>query len=159
MAAYQKALEINGNDADVYAEMAEMLIHSGEHHLAINQLKFAMQINPNFPDWYSSILGWAYYLLHDYDEAIAEIGNIVSPSDDEFLVLAACYARKAEAEAADGRAGEAEANQGRAAASIKSFLKRRPDWTLAKHQRVTPLQNEADLRHYMEGLRLAGLPA
>ena len=155
---YQKALEINRNDADIFAEMAEMLVHSGEHHRAINQLKFAMQINPHFPDWYSSILGWAYYFLHDFDEAIAEIGNIISPSDDEFLILAASLARKAEAEEAAGASDRAEANQAKAETYIQSFLKRRPDWTLAKHEKITPLQKASDLSHYIQGLRVAGLP-
>ena len=155
---YQRALDINRNDADIYAEMAEMLVHSGEHHRAINQLKFAMQVNPHFPDWYSSILGWAYYFLRDYDEAIAEIGNIVSPSDDEFLILAASYARKAEVDEAKEARQLAETSLAKARDNIQNFLKRRPEWTLDKHENITPLKSEDDLRHYIEGLRLAGLP-
>ncbi|MEM7223706.1 MAG: adenylate/guanylate cyclase domain-containing protein [Pseudomonadota bacterium] len=159
LAEYQKALEINRNDADLFAEMGEMLVHAGEHHRAINQLKFAMQINPHFPDWYCSILGWAYYLLRDYEEAIAEIGNIVSLSDDEYLILAASHARLAEAEAVEGRDEEAARLQAKARRHIEGFLKRRPDWTVAKHGRITILKRDGDLSHYLEGLRLAGLPA
>ena len=135
-----------------------MLVHAGQYERALNQLRFATQINPHFPDWYSSILGWTYYFLGEYEESIAEISNTISPSDDDFLILAACYIRKAEADAGAGDAARAEENRAKAKANVENFLKRRPDWTVDKHRRITPLQVKCDLEHYMESLRLAGLP-
>ena len=92
------------------------------------------------------------------DSNASSRGNIVSPSDDEFLILAASYARKAEVDEASGSTHLADTSRAKARANIQSFLKRRPHWTLAKPEKITPLQIEDDLRHYIHGLRLAGLP-
>jgi TolB-like protein/class 3 adenylate cyclase/Tfp pilus assembly protein PilF len=148
---YARALEINGNDANLHAEMADLLCYVGKHAEAIGQIKFAMRINPHFPEWYRWTLGWCYYFIGEYDEAIAELGKLINPSDDVLLILAASHARLAES----GRDSEGHGRQ--AHDFIARFRKRRPRWTLENQREVTRHRKEADAAHWLEGLRLAGL--
>lgn len=154
---YQKALEINSNDADLHAEMSELLCYMGKHHEAIGQVRYAMHLNPHFPDWYRSILGWVFYFAREYDEGIAEIGKMVSPSDEEFLILAVNHARRAEALEGEGNHKAAEKDQRQARKNIDRFLRKRPDWTIEKQRGLTRFLDGEDLTHWLDGLRLAGL--
>jgi len=157
MVEYEKALAINRNDADLHAEMAELLCNMGKPREAIGQVKFAMELNPHFPDWYRSILGWVFYFAREYEEAIQEIGKMVSPSDDEFLILAVSHARLAQVleEDEDGRG--ADRHRERARFNIDRFLRKRPDWTVERQRGLSLFLTGDDLDHWLDGLRLAGL--
>jgi len=148
---YVRALKINGNDANLHAEMADLLSYIGKHSEAIGQIKFAMRVNPHFPEWYCWTLGWCYYFIGQYEEAIAELEKLVNPSDDVLLILAASHARLA----ASGH--DPEANDRRAHDYMARFKKRRPRWTLENQKDVTRYRKEADADHWLDGLRLAGL--
>ena len=148
---YERALEINGNDANLHAEMADLLSYVGKHREAIGQIKFAMRVNPHFPEWYRWTLGWCYYFINEYEEAIAELEKLLNPSDDALLILAASHARLA----MSGR--DAEYNSGRAHNYISQFKKRRPRWTLADQKEVTHYRDPGDAAHWLDGLQLAGL--
>ncbi len=52
LAAYERAIELNPNDADILAEMANSVSCSGEPRRAIDLLGRAMRLNPYYPDWY-----------------------------------------------------------------------------------------------------------
>jgi adenylate cyclase len=143
---YERALEINGNDANLHAEMADLLSFTGKHHEAIGQIKFAMRINPNHPEWYRWALGWCFYFIGEYEEAVAEFERIVAPTDEALLMLAACHARL-------GGGRHAEASE----RAMGLFKQRRPNWTIAMQEKVTPLRRPEDLANLVEGLRLAGL--
>jgi TolB-like protein len=148
---YTRALEINGNDANLHAEMADLLSYVGKHSEAIGQIKFAMRINPHFPEWYRWTLGWCYYFIGQYEEAIAELGKLINPSDDVLLILAASHARLAASDQ------DAAAHAERARDYIARFKKRRPRWTIENQKEVTRHRNTTDADHWLEGLRLAGL--
>ncbi len=148
---YTRALEINGNDANLHAEMADLLCYVGKHAEAIGQIKFAMRVNPHFPEWYRWTLAWCYYFIQEYEEAVAELAKVINPSGDVLLILAASHARLAEA----GR--DPEINRERARDCIARFKKRRPRWTLEDQREVARHRNQADAEHWLEGLRLAGL--
>jgi TolB-like protein/class 3 adenylate cyclase len=147
---YERALEINGNEADLHAEMADLTCFAGKHREAIGQIRFAMRANPHFPDWYRSALGWCYYFIGEYEEAIAEVERVNTPSDESLLILAASHARLA--------AGAANHHAEAAGRYMKSFIGRRPGWTIARQQGVTRLRRPEDMSNLLEGLRLAGLP-
>ena len=57
---YRRARELNVGDSRLMAEMAQLLIFSGEPEQAIVQLKQAIRLNPLREQWYDEFLGWAY---------------------------------------------------------------------------------------------------
>jgi tetratricopeptide (TPR) repeat protein len=59
MAEYERVLELNSNDADLLAEMVDLLVLTGRAEDGVAQSKLAMRINPHYPDWYLWNLGMA----------------------------------------------------------------------------------------------------
>jgi len=133
--------------------MAELISCSGQHADAIDRVRLAMRLNPLFPAWYRWILGWCFHFIGAYGEALAELEKLAHPVDEVLLIRAACHARLAE-EA--GREAPGHAREARRA--MAAFLDRRPGWTLARQRELTRLGREADLEHWLGGLRLARLP-
>ena len=60
VAEYARARELNPNDAELIAEMANFLIFMGEPKQAIEHAKEGIRLNPFHENWYDEYLGWAY---------------------------------------------------------------------------------------------------
>ncbi len=60
MSHYNRARELNVGDSRLLAEMAQLLIFSGEYEQAIAQLELAIQLNPFREQWYDEFLAWAH---------------------------------------------------------------------------------------------------
>jgi len=144
VAEYEKALALNPNDADVLAETSFLLAWVGRAEEGIENVKTAMRLNPRYGDWYLWGLGVAYYDAHKYEEAAATLASRKSPNLKSNLYLAAAYAQL-------GRQSEATA-------TVRNILEDNPDSSIELWGRAQPYQNEADLNHYIDGLRKAGLP-
>ncbi len=60
IAHYLRARDLNPNDAELLAEMANFLIFIGQPKQAVDQVKEAIRLNPFHENWYLEYLGWAY---------------------------------------------------------------------------------------------------
>jgi TolB-like protein/predicted GIY-YIG superfamily endonuclease len=144
LSAYVTALELNRNDPDMLVEMAETLCCLGRHQDAVARIERAMIINPRFPEWYRWMLGWCLYHLREYRHANQQLEKIIRPNNEVRLIVAANHAQLGEAESA--------------AAALKQFLQKRPDWTLEKERQTLSYRNSEDEEHWLAGARMAGLP-
>jgi adenylate cyclase len=142
--ALQTAIALNPNDADGYVFLAQALNRAGRPEEAISLVEKAQRLNPAPPPWYASNLGVAYYLARRYDEAVTALrrGRPLGPM--AYRWLAASYAQL-------GREQDAKV-------AAEAYLKLTPDFSLARHLEMLHFQDAADLEHYAEGLRKAGLP-
>ena len=97
MAHYLRARELNPNDAELLAEMANFLIFIGQPKRAIDQVKEAIRLNPFHEGWYVEYLGWAYEEAGMPKEAVEIFEQAVdlrNPRDDQlwyFPTLAVAY--------------------------------------------------------------------
>ena len=140
--AYQRAMILNPNDADLMSDMADALAHSGRSEEAVELLLKAMRLNPFYPDQYIWHLGGAYFNLKRYEDAINTIKTMQNPTEGRRL-LAASYGlldRKAEAEA-----------------EAQHVLKAHPQFNVDRWAEVQPDKFEDDVLHFVEGLKRAGL--
>ncbi len=103
-----------------------------------------MVINPRFPGWYRWMLGWGLYHLREYRRSNEQLEMIVRPNNEVRLIMAANHAQLGEAE--------------NAAATLKDFLQKRPDWTVEKERQTLSYRNPEDEEHWLAGARMAGLP-
>jgi tetratricopeptide (TPR) repeat protein len=92
---YERAIELNPNDADSHAGLGAIMNFMGQRGKAIQALETAYHFNPHMrPNSYMQ-LGIAYYLQEQYKDSIGilEQGLIWYP-DDVFIhiPLAAAYA-------------------------------------------------------------------
>jgi adenylate cyclase len=142
LAAYERAVELNPNDADILAEMADALAYSGEPSHAVELVNRAMRLNPYYPDWYLWNLGDATFRLGEFEQTVAALLKMRDQSEAHRL-LSASYAHL-------GRMKEARFHADR-------VLMIHPDFSLDHWQHVPPDKDPAVLDVLIEGMRKAGL--
>ena len=143
LAAYERAVDLNPNDADVLAYMADTLGAMGQSDRAVQMLERAIRLNPYHPDWYLWQLGDVLFDLERYEEAITTLAKMRDPTGPHRL-LAASHALL-------GNLTEARHH-------AEEVLRAHPDFSLERWKDVPPDTNTVTLQRYFDGLRLAGLP-
>jgi adenylate cyclase len=143
IAAYERALALNPNDADVIVEYGDSLVYDGQPTRAIELIGRAMRLNPYYPDWYLWCLADASNALGRATEVIATVRQMHDPTEGRRL-LAANYAHL-------GMMDEARAE-------AQEVLRVHPGFSVDGWRRRPPYRDQEILERYIEGLRKAGLP-
>jgi tetratricopeptide (TPR) repeat protein len=142
----ETALEYDPNNANNRVLLATLLYYAGRPGVGLERIKEAMQINPHHPYNYHFHLGQAYFVLQHYDAAIDAFqqGLSSNPASERLRVwLAAAYAQSGNLESASWEA--------------EQILGSNPDFSVARMEEAFPFKNPDDIRHFVDGLRLAGL--
>jgi adenylate cyclase len=140
---FDKALEINSNDANLLAWSAEALVYSGQLAEAIERCDRAVKINHHCPDWYYWIRASALFHQGNYEEALAALSKM-STSDYAGKLKAAVYAYLGDQE--------------KALAEARQFMKLVPTFSIGEWARTEHYSDPAELERCIEGLHKAGLP-
>ena len=119
-----------------------MLCDLAESKKDIDQIREAMRINPYHPDWYWTTLGKALYRARRYDDAIEAYKRKANPQTWVLSRLAASYAQL-------GRMDEATK-------IVAAILRVKPDFSMLEESNAN--WGVADVEHFREGMRKAGLP-
>jgi adenylate cyclase len=143
LAEYDRALELNPNDAEVMASRATPLRFADRVDEALESLAEAMRRNPHNPDWYQWVEGWCHFHKGDFVKAVAAIERIEEPSAEPCLILAGGYA-----ELGDPK---------KAAAAVAKIFAIEPTFSLARWAQVQPYKDPAHLERILGSLRKAGL--
>jgi adenylate cyclase len=182
LAAARRAVELDSNDAAAHCTLGRVHYLRREHELAIPELEIALELNPSFA-WAHYGIGAALVFTGRAKEAIVHLRHAIrlSPRDPymgSFLVRMADahlfmheyeqaikwarralrqphfqWSRHAVLISALGYLGCAEqARQARA-----ELLQQRPDFSLAFVRKYHLIADPADMAHYLEGLRKAGI--
>ena len=144
IAEFERALSLIPNNADLAASYGWALSYLGRAEEAAESIKKAMRLNPVYPDWYIQGLMLALYSARSYEEVIAVSKTINVRHLTTHLVLAGSYAQM-------GQLDDAEI-------SAANALEENPDFSLRQWSENLSYENPADLEHYIDGLRKAGLP-
>lgn len=139
----RRALELNPNEADAHCLMQDAYTFDGEPQKGVNSVRTAIRLNPHHPEWYLWHLGFALYCTRDYEGAVRELSRLKDIAEP-LRILAAAHARLGQDEAAQKVA--------------QAFLRAFPDFSGAAWGATQPFRHRADLKHVLEGYRLAGLP-
>jgi TolB-like protein/class 3 adenylate cyclase/Flp pilus assembly protein TadD len=138
-----RALTLNPNDAEGYADKGASLVYMGHSKEAIESFEIAKRLNPALRSGQYEPIGWAYYMERRYDDAIAEFEEALGTDMDVFLHagLAASYAQV-------GRAQDA-AREATAVMHLWPFFR--------VEIFARQFRGETDRLLVVEGLRKAGL--
>ena len=139
---YQRAIALNPSDANAIASYGRVLVSLGRGDEGIEHLRAAIRLNPFHPDWYLLELGSAFYAMRRYDDAVETLTRMNETGFWRLCYLAASLAQMGRMEEAKNAVAEA--------------LRRRPDFSIAK-LRFSELV-EAEVDHFIDGMRKAGLP-
>ena len=140
--AFEKARELNPNDADVYAFLSQAMCLNGEAGHAIELLDRALALNAYVGSWHYSFYLIAYFTNHQYEDALAIYERIENPQVSYYRWIAPTYAYL-------GRLEEAR----EAGAKYREHY---PNFDLEEHLSRIPFARKEDKAHYGEGLRMAG---
>ena len=143
-AAYDRALDLNPNDADVLAQFSGFLNYVGESEESIGTIERAMRLNPHCPWWYMWMLGWAEQLAGHPERSIAAIERIGNPVAEARLVRVVSLM-------ALGREAEAKAE----AAEV---LRLKPELTVGQFAMAQPYQDPSRFEEVAGKTRAAGIP-
>ncbi len=147
LASYETALSLNPNDADLLASMALPGFFSGRPEEGIVWATKAMRLNPSYPSWYPLVLGCSYYVAGRYEEAVVPLTDSINRNPKAMVThsfLAASY----------GQLGREKEAQGK----VEDILKMNPNFSVGGWSKGFKFKDPADLEHYADGLRKAGLP-
>jgi adenylate cyclase len=145
--AARRAIELNPNYVDGYGALAITLNYAGRADEGLTAIRTAMRLAPHFSFFYIWIAGQAYFMQGRYDEAIAELTQVVERNPQfrrGHQLLAAAYAQSGDIDNAEWEAEE--------------ILSLSPDFSLAAERQRAPYMRQTDLDRYIDGLRIAGLP-
>ena len=155
IAAAQRAVAIDPNDADGHATLAGALSLGGRPTEALEAVEKAMRLNPHYPSSYPYQRGLALFGLNRLDEAIASLQRAIEMNAEDYWsqrLLIAVY----------GLAGKREEAQ-RLAQSIRNNDRR---GRYAGHDPLTihavtywyPFAKPDDAKRFASGLAKAGVP-
>jgi adenylate cyclase len=146
ISAYQRAIELNPNDADVLNDFGQCLSFAGRAREGVEVVHKAMRLNPHYPDYWIMQLGPIYFDARRYEDAISTLEKLHSKEIGVQLYLAASHA-------ALEHTDEARATMGRVIRlDPLATLERLAPTVLA------PYKNASDRDHLRENLVKAGLP-
>ncbi len=147
IAAAQRSIAVEPSYADGYGMLAQALSHAGMLDEALEAIRAAKRLNPQYSFVYTWIEGHTKFLLGRYEEAVADLREVLERNpafDAAHLTLAAAY----------GHLGMSE----EALWEVDEVHTVRPGFSLADARRESRYRREEDLNRYVEGLRKAGLP-
>jgi adenylate cyclase len=148
----ERALALNPNDPESQWTMGRALVFAGRSAEALEYIKWAIRLNPNYPDRYLSYLGIVQYMRGQYQEAMISLerGQKLDPdtvSGAGPIWLGATYAQLG--------------NDEKAAKVLGDYLKRKHWYGGIPIEYVFsywPFKELKDLDHFADGLIKAGLP-
>ena len=143
LAAFDRALQINPNDANVLAILSEHLIYANRAQAGLEACQRAIRLNPKCPDWYWWHLGFALFHLGRHQDALDSLQKMTSIGQAGRL-LSAVYVHL-------GRLGEARA-------AARRFIADNPGFSIREWSRKEPYSDRRELERYTSALKRAGFP-
>ncbi len=105
IAAGSKAVAMDSNDADAHVFLASALCACGRGREALPYIEKGMRLNPHPSGFYHFALGQCYYVLEDYEQALAAfkqgvaLRDVFYPNHYHLCLIYTLFGREAEARA------------------------------------------------------------
>ena len=148
-ALHERALSLNPNLAMAWALSAVAHAYAGDPDEAERRNNRYKKLSPLDPHafFFDAFFILIYLMKRDYETAI-EMGRSVSELNPSFSASYKPYL---------AALGHLHRDQ-EAAVVLRRLLALEPDFTIERFVASTPLERESDRAHYVEGLRLGGVP-
>jgi len=148
-ALHERALSLNPNLAMAWALSAVTHAYAGDPEEAERRNNRYKKLSPLDPHafFFDAFFILIYLMKRDYESAV-EMGRSVSELNPSFSASYKPYL---------AALGHLRRDQ-EAAVVLRRLQAIEPDFTIERFVATTPLERESDKQHYVEGLRLAGVP-
>jgi adenylate cyclase len=146
ISAARKAIALDPNYADAYANLALVLNFDGQYSKALQSIDYAMRLNPETPISYRWIKGHTYYLLRQLGKAVFWLEGARDRNPETPIVYQMLIATYVEL----GRIEDAEW-------AVEELLTLVPNFSLSQEGERTNYRDKEVRRRYFESLRKAGI--
>ncbi len=159
LAACERAIALDPENAGARHAMALALIYNGEPEKALLQIQKARGIEPDMEDYHGYYEGMARFFTGDSEAAIRALKKAITANpelwslEEEHFASAVCQPCILQIAALGDLGREDEANQ-----MVEAFMKVHIDWTVTNEMYWWSLRRERDIERLANGLRLAGVP-
>jgi len=146
ISAARKAIALDPNYADAYANLANVLNYDGQYAKALESINYAMRLNPEAPFDYRWIKGHTHYLLGQPEEAVVWLEGVRDSNpafSNVYQLLIATYVELGQIDDAEWAASE--------------LLTLVPSFSLSQEEERVSYRDEEVKRRYIESLRKAGI--
>ena len=144
MVAFDKALALNPNSADVLIGKAMSYGFMGLPDDAIDCVETAKILNPHYPEFYNWPLGIAYFQARRYEEAVAALNRLGEQNAHSIVWLAASYSQLHRSEEMVDAASR--------------LIELEPDFRLSTTPTIAALAKGVDKDHLKDALKELCLP-
>jgi adenylate cyclase len=146
IAAMERAIAINPNGANAYSLLGYVLTMSGRAEEGITIIQKSMRLNPTPQAEYLNFLGYAYYFLGRYEDAIEVHKGVLERSPNNVFAhiwLTAAY----------GASGDEE----KARHQAQELIRLDPTFSVEQFAEIVPIKDKTEVERYIANLRKAGL--
>jgi len=149
----RKAITLGPNVAEAYLLFGEVLIYSGNFEEAVRMCEMAMRLHPHAPLYFLGHTLTAYYWVERYDESLALAERLVDLGRKAGFMLGVVWGHTGSALVKIKLDRLSEARQ-----DADEILKIWPWYNLDYMRSIYFYKDSANLEHWMDGLRMAGIP-
>ena len=143
IARYDQAIALNPSNSEILVDSVSPLLFVGRVDEAVDRIERAKGIDPFYPDWFHSMMGWALYERNDCGAALAAMRKMSKIPIGAHRMLAGIYACLGNARAAKE--------------ALAVFLQDSPGDSISKERRMWG-KTYTGLDRWIEHMRIAGLP-
>jgi adenylate cyclase len=140
----ERGLSLNPNDPRLVVQRGYLLAYVGQPDKGVEWVKKVLTLDPFHPENYYANLGIVLHAAHRYEDAVEVFKRVPILQAAHYAYLASCHAHLGQSNLAEEHANK--------------VLELEPDFTIAKYSATLRYKQPADLDHYINGLRKAGLP-
>ncbi len=146
IAEVERTLALDPNHADAYVALGDIFNWAGRAEETAPLVEKAMRLNPQYPLWYLWDLGHAYYLMGQYEEAMATFKRVLARNPD--FMPAHAYLAVIHSELGLEEEARAEGAE---------FLRLSPELSLDALRQRLPYKDPTVLERILNAARKAGL--
>jgi adenylate cyclase len=149
----KKAIALGPNVAEAYLLFGEVLIYSGNFEEAVKMCEMAMRLHPHAPLFFLGHTLTAYYWVGRYDESLALARRLIDLGRKAGFMLGVVWGHTGSAIVKIKLDRLSEARQ-----DADEIIKIWPWYNLDYIRSIYFYKDSANLEHWIDGLRMAGIP-
>jgi len=144
---FEKAVDLGPDIAEVCSYYGMFLNYIGRPEQGLDMIDRAYRLDPIAPTIWELMVGYSYWELARYDDAVAQFRKVIDRLPDfpmTYMFLASVYAELGQLDAA--------------AEELRTLREKNPLWSVGNADRIFPILSDDRRKRFLDNLRQAGLP-
>jgi len=144
---FEKAVDLGPDIAEVYSYYGMFLNYIGRPEQGLDMIDRAYRLDPIAPTIWELMVGYSYWELARYDDAVAQFRKVIDRLPDfpmTYMFLASVYVELGQLDDAVEK--------------LQILREKNPMWSVGNADRIFPILSDDRRKRFLDNLRKAGLP-